>query len=253
MKKVLTIILALTIVFCLVACGGNTNVPTDAAQQQPSGSIGSVSRPEPESTADASLAPANGESLNPAPANEEEEGSNILIAYFTMPETDGVDAVSSASRVIADGELLGNTQYIAQIIEQATDGELFHIQTVQEYPGEHDPLIDFAADEKAEGARPELSTHIDNLGNYDVIFIGFPNWWADLPMPLYTFLEEYDFSGKTIVPFSTHGGSGFSRTISTITDMEPDATVIQDGFTISRNNVTKAKDDVIAWIDGLGL
>ena len=86
-----------------------------------------------------------------------------------------------------------------------------------------------------------------------MIFLGFPNWNADLPMPLYTFLEEYDFSGKTIVPFTTHGGSGFSRTIQTIAELQPDAEVISDGLSISRDSVSGAKSQVIDWVNGLGL
>ena len=130
-----------------------------------------------------------------------------LIAYFTLPETDGVDAVAGASRVIVNGNLYSNVQYIAQVIHEETGGDLFEIKTVQQYPGLHQPLIDFASDEKAAGARPQLSSHIENLDDYDVIFVGYPIWWSDFPMPLYTFFDEYDFSGKTIIPFCPHGGS----------------------------------------------
>ena len=87
--------------------------------------------------------------------------------------------------------------------------------------------------------------------DYDIIFLGFPNWNADLPMPLYTFLEEYDFGGKTIIPFTVHGGSGFSRTIQTIAGLQLDADVITDGLAISRNNVSDAESDVTEWLDGL--
>ena len=86
---------------------------------------------------------------------------------------------------------------------------------------------------------------------YEYIFIGFPNWNADLPMPLYTFFEEYDFSGKTIIPFVTHGGSGFSSTIRTIQGLEPDATVMEAGLSISRNSVPNAQADVKSWTDSL--
>lgn len=164
-----------------------------------------------------------------------------------------MDTVAGASRVAVDGEVLGNNQYIAQIIRQQVGGDLFPIETVQEYPATHEPLLDFAYEEKADNARPELATQIENLDSYDVIFLGFPNWNADLPMPLYTFLEEYDFSGKTIIPFTTHGGSGFSRTIQTISELQPNATVILDGLSISRNSVPDAEIDVVNWLNGLGL
>lgn len=183
----------------------------------------------------------------------EAANGNILVAYFSVMETDGVDTVSGASRVVVGDELLGNTEYIAQIIRRETGGELFAIETVQEYPTTHDPLLEFAYEERAENARPELATQIDNIDDYDVIFLGYPNWNADLPMPLYTFLEEYDFSGKTIIPFTTHGGSGFSRTIETISELQPGATVVSGGLSISRNNVSSAESDVVDWVNSLNL
>ncbi len=183
----------------------------------------------------------------------ENGNSNILIAYFSVMETDDVDTVASASRVAADGETFGNNEYIARMIQRETGGDLFAIETVQDYPTTHDPLLEFAYEEKAENARPELAAQIENPDSYDVIFLGYPNWNADLPMPLYTFLEEYDFSGKTIIPFTTHGGSGFSRTIQTISELQPDADVISDGLSISRNNVAEAENDVVDWVTSLNL
>lgn len=180
-------------------------------------------------------------------------GSNILIAYFSVPETDGTDAVAGASRVVIDGEVLGNTQYLAQLIQEETGGDLFRIETVQEYPGSHDPLLEFAYNERAEGTHPELASQISGLENYDMIFLGYPNWNSDLPMLLYTFLESYDFSGKTIIPFTSHGGSGFSGTIGTISEMQPGADVLDNGFSVSRNNVADAQNDLADWILGLNI
>ena len=188
-----------------------------------------------------------------AGAAEDAAGSNILIAYFTVPETDGTDAVSGASRVVVDGRVLGNTEYVAQLIQQNAGGDLFVIETVQEYPGSHDPLLEFAYAEREEDARPELATEIENLDDYDVIFLGYPNWNADLPMPLYTFLESYDFSGKTLIPFTTHGGSGFSGTLRTIAELQPDATLVEDGLSIPRGSVPEAESTVADWVAGLSL
>ena len=103
------------------------------------------------------------------------------------------------------------------------------------------------------GGAAELAAQMENLDSYDIIFLGYPNWNADLPMPLYTLLEQTDLSGKTIVPFTTHGGSGFSRTIQTIQELQPNATVISDGLSISRNSVAQAESDVASWVSGLGL
>ena len=199
-------------------------------------------------SADASAADGDSATAD-APLSGE---SNILIAYFTVPESDGVDTVARASRIVTDGELLGNHQYIAGLIQQSIGGDMFTIETVQVYPARPD-LMDLAADEKSQNARPELSNQIENLENYDVIFLGYPNWNADLPMPLYTFLEEYDFSGKTIIPFVVHGGSGFSNTIRTIADLQPNATVITDGLSISRDSMANAEDDVRDWVQSFGL
>lgn len=93
---------------------------------------------------------------------------------------------------------------------------------------------------------------IENFDSYDTVFLGYPNWNADLPMPLYTFLESYDFSGKTIIPFTTHGGSGFSGTIRTIESLQPDADVIEDGLSISRRDVPDAQQEVADWTADLG-
>ena len=237
MKKFAAVFLSSILVLSLTACNDN---------RQEEVSTPATSTPAEESS-----------SLSAAGDSNTEEGAvssgNVLIAYFSVPETDDVDTVAGASRVIVDSEVLGNSQYIAQLIQQETDGDLFRIETVQEYPGTHDELLDFAYNELSDDARPELATQIENLDSYDVIFLGYPNWNADLPMPLYTFLEEYDLSGKTIIPFTTHGGSGFSRTIRTIQELQPDATVIEDGLSISRNSVPDAQSDVAEWIAGLEL
>ncbi len=131
-------------------------------------------------------------------------------------------------------------------------GDLFSIRTSVVYPADGGELIDYAAQEQEENARPELTTHIENLDGYDTIFIGYPNWWAGLPMAVYSFFDEYDFSGKTIIPFNVHNGSRFSRTIQTIQELEPDATVVEDGFTVSEQTVAEAAEDVAAWLEGLG-
>ena len=131
-------------------------------------------------------------------------------------------------------------------------GDLFSIRTSVVYPADGGELINYAAQEQEENARPELTTHIENLDGYDTIFIGYPNWWADLPMAVYSFFDEYDFSGKTIIPFNVHNGSRFSRTIQTIQELEPDATVVEDGFTVSEQTVAEAAEDVAAWLEGLG-
>ena len=119
-----------------------------------------------------------------------------------------------------------------------------------------DDVFDRAQDELNNGTRPPLSSHIDQevMEQYDVIFVGFPIWWYDLPMPVWSFLEEYDLSGKTIIPFFTHNGSSSgASSISTVAELCPDSTVLTDDyFTYSGNNVDEAESDVDEWLTELG-
>ena len=182
------------------------------------------------------------------------DDENILIAYFSVPEnvdTDGIDANSGSSIVVKNKDVLGNMQYMAMTIQEAIGGELFRTETTEEYPLEHETLVNQAKEEQNEDARPELATHIENVEQYDIIFLGYPNWWGDMPLPLYTFLEEYDFSGKTIIPFNSHGGSGFSNTIEEIKKLQPNATVRDDGLSISRNDVADSEQEITDWAKGL--
>ena len=171
----------------------------------------------------------------------------ILVAYFTWPEPDGVDASSGASRIIKDGKLYGNTEYVARMIAEATGGDLFAIETEKEYPSPHKPLIDEAKREQKANERPRLTTHIDNLAEYDVIFVGYPNWWYDMPMAIYTFFDEYDFGGKTVIPFVTHGGSRFSQSVETIRGLEKQAKVIE-GPAIPGRSAGDARESIRTWL-----
>ena len=148
----------------------------------------------------------------------------------------------------------GNTESVAERIAERTGADVFEIVTVQDYPEDYNELLDFARNEQRENARPELAEHIEDMDIYDVIFLGYPNWWGDMPMPLYSFLDEYDLSGKTIMPFVTSGGSGFSRTIRSIEDAEPDATVLE-GLSIRDRRVGDISTDraIEEWIDESGL
>lgn len=193
-----------------------------------------------------------------AEAESSEAGaqSSLLVAYFSYAENaalpDDVDASASASIQPWNGALTGNTGVVADMIAQATGADLFSIRTVEQYPDTYDATIDQGQQEQSDGARSELATHLENLDSYDTIFLGFPNWWGDMPMAVYTFLDEVDLSGKTVIPFVTSGGSGFSNTISTIQEMEPQATV-QEGLSIGASSATGAQQQVESWLSELGL
>ena len=213
-----------------------------------------TSQPESLSSAVEESEPSSETSSSEESANQGSD-TNMLVAYFSYAENaelpDDVDASATASIQVWNGETTGNTGVVAAMIAETTGADLFSIRTVEKYPDTYDATVDKGQEERNADARPELSTHVENLDSYDIIFLGFPNWWGDMPMALYSFLDEVDLSGKTIVPFVTSGGSGFSRTISTIESMESGATV-QEGLSISSSSATGAQDQVNEWLSGLG-
>lgn len=156
---------------------------------------------------------------------------NVLIAYFSWS---------------------GNTETLANMIHEKVGGELYEITTVTPYTDDYDDLLDQAQQEQRDDTRPEIANHIDNFEKYEVVFVGYPNWWSDTPMAILSFLEQYNFTGKTVVPFCTHGSGGFGSSIKSITDSASKANIL-DGFEVSGSSVESANDDVIKWIDGLNL
>lgn len=175
----------------------------------------------------------------------------MLVTYFSVPEKDGVDASTGASRIIAENKLHGATEYVAKIIADVAGADLFQVKTVHTYPGSHKELVDYAKKEADSKTYPKMSSKINNFADYDVIFVGYPNWWYDMPMVIYTLFNEYDFSGKTIVPFCTHGGSGFSQSVQTIGQLEKNAKVISIPA-ISRNNVAQSRKGLENWLQKQG-
>jgi flavodoxin len=165
----------------------------------------------------------------------------ILIVYFSQPEDvklDGVDGISGASILQKNSVVLGSTQYVAQIIQKEIGGDLFRIETVKPYPRQHDTLLKYAEQEVKDGARPELKEKIPNLADYNQVFVGYPIWWYKMPMVMYSFFEQHDFSGKTLIPFTTHGGSRFSDSLREIKRLQPNAQLVTQGLAISRDDVT---------------
>lgn len=200
----------------------------------------------------------NNSSVNTAESSKNitTKDAHVLIAYFTVPEDVKVsenDAVAGASIVVKDEEKMGNTEYVAGLVQETVGGDLFRIEAKDAYPLEHDTLVDQAAEEQEKDFRPELSSHAENFEQYDTVILGFPNWWGDLPMPVYSFLEEYDFGAKTIIPFVTHGGSGFSGTLDTISELQPGAHVSDNTLSLSRDDVADGEEEVREWAEGLGL
>jgi len=182
---------------------------------------------------------------------EESGDGKILIVYFAVAENSDVDAVSSASVLTDGGEAKGMSKFIADIIAERTGGELFSIRTENQYPGVYNDLADYAKNEQDNGVLPVITDKIENLDDYDVIFIGYPIWWYTMPQAMYSFFEEYDFSGKTIIPFDTHYGSGNGGTFRRIAGLEPGA-VVKDGLAVHQNSVSSSRQTVVDWLEGLG-
>lgn len=164
----------------------------------------------------------------------------MLVAYFSLAgEQYGVGVIEE-----------GNTSIIAHMIAEQTGADLFEIEAVTPYPASQSELLEVSQQEKSDNARPEIAGTVDNMDDYDTIFIGYPNWWGDMPMIVYNFLESYDLSGKTIVPFCTHGGSGLSDTESTIASIT--GGTMKDGFAIpgttAQNDRDTARSEVTEWL-----
>ncbi len=236
MKKLTALIMSLLVMASLVACGSHeASAPVSSEHEFSKSERVQTSEPE-----------------NEVPQISD---NSTLVVYFSMPETtdpDNMTEEEANSTVVVNGQVLGNTQYVAYVIQENTGADIFRIEPTVPYPTEHDTLVELAAEEQDNNARPAIKESIENLEQYDTVFVGYPNWWGDMPMILYSFFDQYDFSGKTIIPFNTHGGSGFSNTISNIAALEPNAQVNEDGFSVSRNNVQEAEPDIIAWLHDLG-
>lgn len=163
-----------------------------------------------------------------------------LIVYFSLK-----------GQTYIDGDIVflpvGNTEVVAKKIQSMTDSDLFEIKTVDEYPEDHMVTIDVAKRELKNNARPELTNTVENMDSYDVIYLGYPNWWGTFPMAVFTFLESYDFSGKTIFPFCTHEGSALVNSERDIKKLCPNAKVLS-GLAIRGGSVKTSDNRIKSWI-----
>ena len=203
MRTLLTILMA-TMMLLLTACdGGNAQTGADTSAQK-----------ETQTTASA------------------RSDQRVLVVYFSRADenTGGVGYIEK-----------GNTKILAEMIAERTHGDLFEIKTVKAYPKEYRPATEAAKQEKEENARPEIVGELPDLSKYDVVFLGYPIWWSDMPMPVYTFLDRENFAGKIILPFCTHEGSGLSGTDRTIADTTK--TEVKDGFALAGHIAQNSPDE----------
>jgi flavodoxin len=164
----------------------------------------------------------------------------ILVAYFSRK---GLNYVNGK---IVDLPI-GNTEVVATMIQKITGGDLFHIESVKPYPEDYTETTEVAKTELRANARPELTHHVENMDAYDVIFLGYPNWWGTMPMPVLTFLENYDFSGKTIAPFCTHEGSGLGRSEQNIAKVCSKTTIL-NGIAIHGASASSSNTKITEWL-----
>ena len=187
------------------------------------------------------------------------QDSKILVAYFAYSENIGdtselsVDAVSSASLNAHTDNENGNTQLMAEIIADELGADIFSIQVKEPYNSDYRTMAGFARDEKTNDVRPALTAKVDNIDEYDVVFIGAPVWWASLPQPVLTFLDKNDLSGKTVIPFGIHLGSGWGSNLTQYQSAFPDADFLE-GFTVSADTSNeKVRTDFTNWLRELEL
>lgn len=168
-----------------------------------------------------------------------------LIAYFSRKGQNYVNG-----RIV--DLKIGNTEVVGKMIQKITGGDMFHIESVTAYPEDYTETTEVAKNELRAKARPSLIGQVENMKGYDVIFLGYPNWWGTMPMPVYTFLESYDFSGKKIVPFCTHEGSGMGHSEKDIAKACPKASVLE-GIAIHGTSAASAESDVSSWVHRLSI
>lgn len=161
------------------------------------------------------------------------------------PSTEG-SAANEAALVVYFSRT-GNTAAVAEEIREQIGADAFEIVPVEAYSDDYDAVTEAAQEEQNNNARPEIRDRIDNLDQYDTVYVGYPIWWGDMPMILYTFFDTYDLSGKTVRPFCTSGGSGLSQTVEAIRDLEPDATVTE-GLHIRDAEDNQMPSEVTAWL-----
>ena len=254
MKKILSPLLALALAIVFAACQAapNSSVLSSPAPSESSKISSAVEEGAASSSqlAEPSEAPAESSALEDSPEAVE---SSVLIAYFSWAENavleEGVDAMTSPS--VSDP---GNVQQLAGWIQEETGGELFSIQVTDPYPSDWDACLERANQERGQDARPALvEPQVENLEQYDRVFLGYPNWWYGVPMALLTFLEENDLSGKDVYLFCSHGTGGLARSVEIITEAAPEANISDNIFDCYEEDAPASQGDIQAWVAELGL
>ncbi len=231
-KKLFAVMTACILMLALEACGNTGSNAEESTIPEPGTTGTPAVETESKAETEENTPPADiSEEITESQPEPEDTAKTGLVVYFSWS---------------------GNTESVAVEIQNQTGADTFRLVPTEPYTDDYDTLLDIAQEEQRNGARPAISGSIENFDSYEVVYLGFPNWWGDMPMILYSFLDDYDLSGKTIIPFVTSGGSGFSNTIHTIEGMEPDAEVL-DGLSLGSSQAANPGDAVENWLSGLGL
>lgn len=182
---------------------------------------------------------------------ETSTGGSTKAQQTTAQSTEQSSNGSTAKSLVVYFSWSGNTENVAKSIQKQTNSDIFEITPKTPYSTDYDTVVDLAQQEQRDDARPEIANRIENISQYDTVYVGYPNWWGDMPMILYTFFDAYDLSGKTIAPFCTSGGSGLSDTVNTIKGLELDANVTQ-GLHIGSSASSNPDSVVAEWLDKIG-
>lgn len=236
--KVFSVMLAVWMMVSLAACGNNDALPKDSSSSQSE-----------------HHSPASSLDIDGADHSAAQGENKILIAYFSRwgntVYPDNADASASASIVI-DGERFGTTEYIARLIQQTAGGDMHLIETATPYTADFDELREVNHGEMSNNTLPELKESNLDIAKYDTVFVGYPVWATDVPQAVISFLNQYDVSEKTVIPFCTHDGYGAGSSYRTISAASK-AEKTLDGLAIEAKDVPGAKDTVISWLEAIGL
>ena len=179
--------------------------------------------------------------------------TGLLACWRTCASAPAVsDGLGQPRILVAYFSRSGNTEVLAQVIALETGGRLFRIIPAVPYSDNYRETVARFQYERDNRIRPAVASKVDDMAQYDVVFVGYPNWGSDIPPVVQSFLTQYDFSGKTIVPFCTHGGGGFGHSMETLKTLCPDS-VIRQGFEVNGRRVVQSGDDIALWLERIGL
>ena len=247
MKKILSFFLVAAMILSLVAC----NTTGESAVSSSSPSSNSILEGEQNAVESNLPEEPSSETSTEGSVSDGGESSHVLVAYFSWADNailaDDVDAVASPSVIPP-----GNVQQLAGWVQEETGGDLFSIRVTDPYPSDWDDCLARANQERGDDARPELVENVENLDQYDAVFLGYPNWWYGVPMALLTFLEQNDLSGKQVYLFCSHGTGGLSNSVNIITEAAPDASISDNIFDCYEEDASSSQNDIQSWVTELG-